>query len=294
MNRDELRGAVVEALAGVADQLPEAGEGERLDVRGTSHLGPCPAAIALDGDAPFEPSPQTAAWTLASLATDRLVHGSTDPLSGARPADPAAALDLAVAEVTDDWAGDWWATATDAERAVAGGDVARRVAALARMASTWPLPPPVRVGHRRTWSFPGRSLRLCGRVDLVFGGPADGRRLVVVLGGDHGATTRSRLAYEALVDALAAGRPAAAVVGVLPDAGRRWRIAVDDTVLAEGITAAAGAARAALGARRRDAAGVPRRPGPRCRACAHATGCDDGGSWLAGPGRLQAGFLRPA
>jgi hypothetical protein len=83
------------------------------------------------------------------------------------------------------------------------------------------------------------------------------------------------------------------VLGLLPDAGRRWSVPVDDALLDEGIVAAAEAARAALGVQRRDATGLDRRPGPGCRSCAHAVTCDSGTAWLAGPGRLRLGFLSP-
>ncbi len=83
------------------------------------------------------------------------------------------------------------------------------------------------------------------------------------------------------------------MLGLLPDAGRRWSVAVDDALLDEGIDAAADAARTALGVQRRDAAGLERRPGPGCRSCAHAVTCDSGTAWLHGPGRLRLGFLPP-
>lgn len=297
MTADELRAATVAALEGVADQLPEAPPGEKpapgdwLVVRGNAHVGGCPAATALTGDTEFDANPITVAWELAKQAGDRLVHGSTDPRSAKAPATPADALALAVEEEGDNWALEWWAAAGGEERALAQAAVTRRLAGIVRLAKVWPPPGRVRCGHKPKWPFPGRPLRLEGRVDLVVGQPGHDHTLVVSLNGDHGPDTRARLAYEALVEALALRRPPARVVGLLPDAGRRWTVTVDDAVLAEGVEAAAGAARTALGQRRRDATGLDRRPGPRCRWCEHAAACPAGTSWLAGPGRLRSGFL---
>lgn len=299
MNVDHLRSLAVTALEGVADQLAEAEPGrratpgDRLDVRGIQHVTACPAAVALDGESPFEASPALVAWSLATLAGDRLVHGSADPRRAGPPGTPVEALAQAVEETSDDWAVDWWDAAEAPARSVARAAVVRRVAGVARLASSWPPPGPVTYGHRPSWTFPRRPLVLHGRVDLVLGRRGHGHALVVALGGDHGPTTRARVAYEALVETLALRRAPAKVVAALPDAGRRWTVTVDDTVLEEGVAAAATAARAALGARRRDATGAERRPSPRCRSCAHGAGCDPGTAWLAGPGRLRAGFLPP-
>jgi hypothetical protein len=116
----------------------------------------------------------------------------------------------------------------------------------------------------------------------------------VVLTGDHGRATRDRLAYEALVELLNLRRPPAVVHGLLPDAGRTWSLTVDDELLAAAVAVAAAAARTALGVRRGDAGDLPRRPSPTCRYCAHAGSCDDGTTWLAGPGRRRLGFLDPS
>lgn len=299
MNVDHLRARAVAALEGVADQLPEAGPGrraapgDRLAVRGNQHVAGCPAAVALDGESPFEPSPALVSWALAAEAGDRLLHGSADPRRGGPPATPVEALAQAVEETSDDWAVDWWDNAEAPARSVARAAVVRRLAGVARLASSWPPPGSVTYGHRPSWSFPGRPLVLHGRVDLVVGRRGHGHTLVVAFGGDHGPTTRARVAYEAAVETLALRRAPAKVVAALPDAGRRWPVQVDDALLEEGVAAAATAARAALGARRRDAAGLERRPGPRCRSCPHARWCGEGTAWLAGPGRLRAGFLPP-
>jgi hypothetical protein len=294
-----LHEALVDALAAVADQLPEAppgtklDPGDRLDVRGNRHVGRCPAATALDGDTPFEASAATVAWELAAHAGDRLLHGSADPSRARVPTSPADALAVAVEEVSDNWAFDWWAEQDEAARSVAEGGVLRRLTGVARLATAWPPPSPVTYGHRPTWMFPRRPLRLVGRADLVVGRRGHDHTLVVGLGGDHGPDTRRRLAFEAVVESAALRRPPAKVVGLLPDAGRRWTLTVDDDLLAEGVTVAADAARVALGTRRRDAAGLERNAGPACRTCAHGAGCPAGEAWLAGPGRLRAGFLPP-
>jgi len=296
---DELRAAVVRALAAVADQLPEVapGErsdpGERLDVRGSAvgqALG-CPAAAALDGEEPFVEAAATAGWGAATTVLDRIGSGHLDPNRGQPPGDPASGFRTVFAERLEDWPWTWLAGAGPAERALTAGEVHRRVSAAARLLEPFPPPSVSHVGWKPSWGFPGRPLRLLGRVDLVLGRRDGGHTLAVVLAGDHGAATRPRLAYEALVEALALRRPPATVLGMLPDAGRRWPLQVDDDLLGEGVVVASLLARVALGRRRRDAAGLERRGGPRCRGCAHLAGCDHGAAWLAGPGRRRVGFL---
>lgn len=302
MNAEELKAAVVDALATVADQLPEAPPGgrvdpaERLDLRGTnvSDVVGCPAAAALAGEEPFVECAATAGWGAAAVVLDRLVSGHLDPGRGHPPTDPASGFRTALAEVEHlGWPWTWLAGADRAERALTAGEVHRRLSAAARLLSPFPPTGVSHVGRRPSWSFPGRPLRLVGRVDLVLG-KRDGRHtLVVVLNGDHGPATLPRLAFEALVESLELRRPPATVLGLLPDAGRRWPVAVDDELLEHGVAVAALLARARLGQRRRDANGLERRPGPRCRECAERASCAEGASWLAGPGRLRAGFLPP-
>jgi hypothetical protein len=118
--------------------------------------------------------------------------------------------------------------------------------------------------------------------------------LVIVIGGDHRSSTRRRLTYEALVEALALRRPPAAVLGLLPDAGRSWRVDVDEALLLEGVDAATLGAKTALGVARATGRSLPRTPGPLCRRCAHRASCAEGTAWLAGPGRRRSGFLPPA
>ncbi len=296
MNAPELVAAVVEALEAVADQLPPSPPGEKVDpaerlVVRSGDLG-CPAAAALDGEDPFVEQAATAGWGAASTVLDRLVTGHVDPRRGRPPTDPAAGFRTAMREVELlDWPWTWLDTAGPADRATTAAEVHRRVAATARLLDPWPPPDARMIGVRPTWWFPGRPLRLQGRIDAVLGRRDGTHTAVVVLPGDHGPSTRSRLAYEALLESLAQRRPPATVLGLLPDAGRRWPLAVDDALLLEGVEVAAVAARTALGRRRRDAAGLDRRPGVRCRWCAHAATCAEGVAWLAGPGRLRSGFL---
>lgn len=300
MTPAELQALVVAALQGVADQLPSTPPGEkvdldeRLDVSSFAvgrALG-CPAAAALDGEEPFEEGPATAGWSASSTVLDRLIAGHLDPRQGRPPADPATGFRVAMRETERlDWPWTWLDRAGPAERAVTAAEVHRRVAAVARMLDPWP-PPDVRhIGLRPSWTFPGRPLRVRGRVDVVLGRRDGSHTIVVALPGDHGPTTRGRLAFEALVETLALRRAPAAVLGLLPDAGRRWPIAVDDELLMTGVDVTAVAARVLLGRRRREATGLDRRPGPRCRSCGHRAACAEGVAWLAGPGRLRAGFL---
>ena len=296
MTYDELRQAVVAALEGVADQLPEAKD-DPLVIRssGLARALGCPAATALDGESPFEDSAAAAGWSAATTVLDRIVTGHVDPSRGQPPTDPAAGFRLALKE-TDrlSWPWPWIDGADRATKAVTAAEVHRRVAATARAFGSWP-PEDAHFVNRPAWTFPGRPLRLQGRIEFVLGKRVlGGHTLVVGIAGDHGPTTRSRLAFEAVVETLHTRRPPATVLGLLPDAGRRWPLTVDDALLADGVAAAGVAARAALGARRRDGAGLDRRPGPRCRGCAHGVGCSPGTAWLAGPGRLRSGFLPPA
>ncbi|HET9459882.1 MAG TPA: hypothetical protein VFO51_07885, partial [Sphingomicrobium sp.] len=180
------------------------------------------------------------------------------------------------------------------ERALLSAAVSRRASGVARMLQPWPPPDATHAGRRPPWTHPTRPFRLTGGIDATFGRRDGTHTIVVVLTGDHSATTRDRLAYEALVELLGLRRAPAVVRGLMPDAGRDWSVAVDDRLLEDGIGAAVAAARTALGIRRADGAGLPRHPSPACRRCAHATGCADGQAWLDGPGRRRLGFLPAA
>lgn len=299
VNAPELQAAAVEALAAVADQLEPAAPGERptpgdrLDVRGTdlSRALGCPVATALDGEEPFEERAGLAGWGATSAALRLILTGHADPNRARRPTDPATAYRVALREPDPDWPFTWLASADKADRAAVAAEVHRRAAAVARLFDPWP-PPDVRhVGLRSSWTFPGRPLRLVGRADLVLGRRDGSHTIVVSLGGDHSAHTRARLAFEAVVEALSLRRPPATVLGLLPDAGRRWAVEVDDALLRDGVAVAAEAARVVLGRRRRDPTGLARRPGTRCRACPHGAGCPEGEQWLIGAGSRAFGFL---
>ena len=303
MTFDDLRTAVVAALAGVADQLPESPPGTKVDandrlvVRSSAvpRALSCPAATALDGDTAFEERAATAGWSASVTVLDRIVSGHLDPSRGQPPQDPATGFRTALREIERlDWPWPWIDGADRAEKAVTAAEVHRRVAATARVLEPWPPADARHIGTRPSWSFPGRPLRLQGRVDAVLGRRDGTHTIVVGVGGDHGAATRAQLAFEAVIEALQTRRPPAVVLGLLPDAGRRWPLAVDDALLTEGVAVAGLAARVALGARRADDTGLERRAGPRCRWCAHSAACGPGTAWLAGPGRLRSGFLPPA
>jgi hypothetical protein len=230
---------------------------------------------------------------------DRLLLGDLDPLRVNRPQDPATAFRDVYKGTPDDWAWRWAKDeATPEQRILLHAAVSRRVAGAARLLDPWPPPDATHAGRRAPWPHPTKPLRLAGATDVTLGKRDGTHTLVVVLTGDHTGTTRERVAFEAVVEVLLRRRTPAAVRALLADAGRDWSVAVDDDLLATGIEAVGTAARTALGARRADAAGLPRRPGPACRRCAHATGCAEGAAWLAGPGRLRLGFLpelpRPA
>jgi hypothetical protein len=302
---NELTAAVLEALTGVTDQLPDARwadapEAERLAVRPAHVAAACATAFALDGESPFEPTPVLAGPAATGAVLDRLALGRLDPRLASRPTDPMSAFHEVYKERPEtDWAWTWAAReATPAERALLAAAVSRRTAGAARMLHPSPWMGVTQAGRRAPWTHPQRPLRLAGATDLTIGKRDGTHTLVVLHSGDHTGSTRHRLAYEAVVEQLLLRRPPAVVQALFPDAGRAWSIAVDDDLLLTGVEAAAAAARTALGARRADAAGLPRRPGPACRSCTHAAGCADGAAWLAGPGRLRLGFLpelpRPA
>lgn len=295
---------LVAALALVADQVAEhrpgvkPDAGDWLDVRAGTVAAAlrCPAATALDGERGFEASAATAGWKATADATDLLVHGHHDPRRGAPPTDPASAFRQLWNDRArlDGWPWPWLGEeAQPADRALTAAEVHRRTSGIARMLDPWPPPDAGSVGHRASWVFPRRTLRLHGRAELVLGRRGRGHTLVVVLNGDHGPATRTRLAYEAVVEAAALRATPATVLGLLPDAGRRWPLEVDDALLADGVAAAAGAAAAALGARTRDARRLERTPSGACGWCSHRGGCEPGTTWLAGPGRLRSGFLPP-
>ena len=293
----ELLAAALNALAPITDQQPDSrwndtDATDRVTVRPYLVAAACPAAVALDGPQPFVEVPAMAGPAAAAAVVDRLVLGDPDPRRQLRPTTPAEGYRAVLGSgLADGWPWEWLNEAGRPAKALVAAEVHRRVAALGRLLPDWPPPEVTRAGRLPYWPHPDRPLRLSGGVDLVLGRRDGSHTLVVVLGGDHRSTTRRRLSYEAVVEALALRRPPAAVLGLLPDAGRSWRLAVDDALLAEGVAAAALGAGVAFGTTRSSAGSLPRTPGPACRRCAHRTGCAEGTAWLAGPGRLRSGFL---
>jgi hypothetical protein len=299
VNAAEATAALLDVLAPVAEQLPDArwkdaADAERLTVRPAHVAAPCPAAIALDGETDFEPTAAMVAPTAAGAVLDRLLLGPRDPSRPTGALDPATAFREVLAHPPELWAWDWATTASREEKAVLAAAVGRRVAGVARMLEPWPPPDASHAGRRPPWTHPTRPLRLTGAIDVTVGRRDGTHTIVVVLTGDHGRATRDRLAYEALVELLNLRRAPAVVQGLLPDAGRTWSLTVDDELLTTAVAVVGAAARTALGVRRRDAAGLARRPSAACRYCAHVAGCAEGTTWLAGPGRRRLGFLDPS
>jgi hypothetical protein len=289
---------LVEALGPVADQLADvpwrdATWDERLGIRSGQVAVACPARAALDGDEPFETSPTIAGPAAGLGVLDRLALGHRDVTRGGAATDPMSAFRVAYKDEHEKWPWDWAHGGTEEQRVLLAGAATRRAAGIARMLDPWPPTALGFVGFEPNWLYPQRPMRLKARFDAVLGRRDGTHTLVAVIAGDHGPATRRRLAYDALLEVLSLRRAPARVLGLLPDAGRRWSVPVDDALLDEGIEAAAVAARTALGVQRRDATGLERRPGPGCRSCAHAVTCDSGSAWLAGPGRLRLGFLAP-
>jgi hypothetical protein len=298
LNPADVVTSLVEALGPVADQLAavpwrDASWDERLGIRSGMVVGSCPARAALDGDEPFETRPALAGPAASLAVVDRLAFGHRDPTRGGAATDLLSAFRVAYKDEHEQWPWDWAHQATEEQRVLLAGAATRRAAGIARMLDPWPPPGLGHVGLETSWIHPQRPLRLKARFDAVLGRRDGSHTLDAVVPGDHGPATRRRLAYDALLEVLSLRRAPARVLGLLPDAGRRWSVAVDDALLDEGIDAAAHAARTALGVQRRDATGLDRRPGTGCRSCAHAVTCDRGTAWLAGPGRLRLGFLSP-
>lgn len=298
MNAAELTPALLEALAPVAEQLPDvrwrdADPDDRLGVRPGTVAVACPASVALDGDTGFVARPVTVGPAASGAVLDRLLLGPRDPSRARSSDDPGTAFREVLASPPEHWAWDWATTAAREEKALLAGVVSRRAAGIARMLTPWPPPGVTHAGRRPPWTHPDRPLRVTGGVDLTIGKRDGTHTIVLALTGDHSGATRDRLAYEAVVELLTVRRAPAVVRALLPDAGRDWSLAVDDDLLRTGVGAVAAAARTALGVARLDATGLPRTPSPACRRCAHRSGCEPGAAWLAGPGRLRLGFLPP-
>ncbi len=296
----DLLAATLGALAVVTDQQPDqrwndADAADRLAVRPFLVASACPAAVALDGPKPFVETPAVAGPGASAAVLDRLLLGDPDPRRAARPVTPAEGYRAVLTSgLHDGWPWDWLNEAGPPAKAAVAAEVHRRVSAVARLLPDWPPQEATRTGRLPTWTHPSRPLRLHGGVDLVLGRRDGTHTLVIVIGGDHRSSTRRRLTYEALVEALALRRPPAAVLALLPDAGRSWRVEIDEALLLEGVDAATLGAKTALGVARATGRSLPRTPGPLCRRCAHRSSCAEGTAWLAGPGRRRSGFLPPA
>lgn len=219
-----LRQRLTGTLAPLAAELPPA---ERLVLDGfrlrTALRYP---DRCVRGDEPFTPSPRTCQRALGLAAVDRCLRR--------RAGGPAQAVAAVLSDGLEDVVrsespgappAPWWA------RWYAGlGPGAR--AAVAAEAVTWAnglwtafewqrLPHPVVLGGRDDWwDLPGRRITLRGRAEVRV--PVERRSaLVVVRGGSPDESSRSELAFCALVSALSAsaGRLPGRVVGLWPAAG---------------------------------------------------------------------------
>jgi hypothetical protein len=288
--------ALTDRLADVAHRCApgrfwDAPDNERIRVGDfdVSESVTCEARAGATPITPFESSVRTV-WRAAAYDTLYELRDGADGPPGAYRAAHAHGD-------PERWPWSWIRTngrdtpsASPAERVLVGQKAINLTSAAARGFGTWPPEGLQQFGWRPDWFYPDRALRLAGRIDAVLRLDGETTLAFFIRGGWNRRLLR-QVAYNSVMATLGREDPDAALV-MFPDLGahRTMRLAVDGALLDDGVEAAAQAAeilavRAGLMVRE-----LARTPGPHCRYCEIAAGCDPGSDWLGGPGARRFGF----
>jgi hypothetical protein len=285
---------LIEALAPVAATLPQrrfydATYSDRITVGSfnVADAANCSLALAARPDEPFQPSAAFAARAVAYEALVKISQRGTSAIGAFAAADSETLGDL--------FPWDWLhaPSTTDGERAATEARAVRLVGSIARLHELREVRPS-EIGVRAAWKHPHSPIRLKGRVDLVARtGKAGGDTAIVLVTGAKDQRARAVAAFEAMTLTVTGRADLGSVSLLYPDEGRRFAIAVDEDLLAEGVDAAVIAARALAARRLGDPSGFPATPGSYCRYCPlgaptleneEQPWCTEGAAWLAGPG----------
>jgi hypothetical protein len=286
--RDYVQEELVNGLSTVADLCADsgywdAGEHERLQV-GAWQLHQaliCPRRTAATPPTPFESTVGTVSRAAALDAFRQLAHGAAGP--------PSAFVEAYRDGDAERWPWNWIRhDATKRERSLVAQRATTFVSRCARSVSGWPIPSLKRVGWRPAWEYPGRALRLAGRVDLLY---VDEPSLAIAFNGSWNGFIRSELAFQVVMAVLGFEEPRRAVA-MFPDVGRHADVefAVDERLLDDGIRATCEAAQSVAAQRSFTDRTQVARPGTQCRHCPINENCEEGLEWLAEPGRRRFGF----
>jgi hypothetical protein len=309
--RQELGQRLVEACAPALEGITKArywdvDREDRYDVDGflAADAASCPARAAAILPTPFVHTPRTVFRAAGRAAFLEVLAGGMAPgrsspavsaHEGYRLA-RAAALAAGAGRVSFPW--DWLGGrgggnhANSTEKTASAAATIRFVACVARVWS--PLDAqPVALRANASWTHPGPfPVRLTGRVDFVQGKMAS-RRIVLVRSGVRGPAQFPRVAFEALLDGLCFPVPRSVLL-LLPEAGEREEIPVDEELLAVGVTVAASALGAVVARSKERTDDLPRLPGPSCRYCPALGTCGPGSVWLASAAIFGAVGEEPA
>ncbi len=286
---DSVRKALTDQLSVVAERCApgkywDAAEDERLQVGAwqVRQSLVCPAREAATPSTPFESSVNTV-WRASALDSLCELDFSVGP--------PRAFVEAFRNGDSNRWPWEWIRYgASKPERAMIGQRAISFVSGAARAIGVWPLPPGTRIGWRPAWEYPGRALRIAGRIDLLY--RVDGElTLGLILNGAWSEYIRRELGFAAVMAALVGEEPVR-VVALLPDCGahRTVQIDVDPALIEEGVQAVCTAATVVAVQAGFSKEPQLRHPGSQCRYCSISDTCEEGSRWLSGPGARRFGF----
>lgn len=286
--RDDVQEQLVNALSAVADLCADSGywdaaDDERLQVGAwqVHQALICPRWAAATPSTPFESTVGTVSRSAALDAFRELPCGVVGP--------PNAFVEAYRKADAERWPWNWIRhDATKRERSLVAQRATTFVSKCARSVPGWPIPSLKRVGWRPAWEYPGRALRLAGRVDLLY---VDGPSIAIAFNGAWSGVTRGELAFHVVMAVLGFEQPQRAIA-MFPDVGRHASLefAVNERLLDDGIRATCEAVESTAAQHSFSSRTQSARPGSQCRRCPINDSCDEGLEWLAGPGSRRFGF----
>lgn len=285
--RDQVQHQLVDGLSGVADLCADSGywdanDDERLQIGAwqVHQALICPRQAAATLPTPFESTVATVSRA-AALDAFRELSGVVGPRS--------AFVEAYRKGDAERWPWRWIRhDATKLERSLIAQRATTFVSGCARGALDWPTRSVKRVGWRPAWEYPGRALRLAGRVDLLY---VDGASVAIAFNGAWNGLVRGKLAFQVLMAVLGFEEPERAIA-MFPDVGKHASVefAVDEHLLDDGIRATCEAAESVAAQHSVSNRVQEARPGSQCRRCPINDSCNEGLNWLAGSGSRRFGF----
>lgn len=276
--RIDLRNELEHQLVNTADLIEDS---LFVSKRHLAAIHGCEAHHLAEQDRPFEWNVPVARGSVAHKAIELSMH-----LSGDR--EPAELVDDAVASLIERGSsvGEFLGSCGEIQRAEMRSEASSLVASFL---DTFP---PLERGWRPTTESSrrvelcGHKLILSGKFDLTIGVPADttaGRVIIDVKTGGFSTQHREDLRFYALLETLVTGVPPLSVATHYVESGQLHEEHMTEAVLDAAVR------RTVSGIIRlvelRDTSVVPvRKPGPPCKWCPIADGCEPGEAWIEASG----------